>query len=115
LFGSVCTVVQVPPQATHVQAPFTHVCPAEQALPQPPQLPSSTAESKHAPEQQTGVTPAHVFPHAPQLATSFWVSRGVPEQQTWPSAHSTPHAPQFMQSLDRSVQVPLQHPGGKPP
>jgi hypothetical protein len=67
-------------------------------------------ESKHAPEQQTGVVPVQTFAHPPQLATSFCVSR-MPAQQAWPAAHCTPHVPQFWQSLARSAQCPWQHAG----
>jgi hypothetical protein len=43
LAGSVCTLVQVPPQETwplvpHAQAPLAQICPVAQAMPQPPQL-----------------------------------------------------------------------------
>jgi hypothetical protein len=116
LFGSEWIDVQVPPHVTQLHAPFTHVCPGPQIVPQPPQLWSSRVSSVHALEQQLEVAPEHAIAHPPQLVGSYCVSRILPPQQLWPDAHRTPHAPQLLQSPlpARSEQVPLQQAGDWP-
>jgi len=42
------------------QNPNSHVSPAAQVMPQPPQFPGSNATSTHLPPQEYGKSPVHV-------------------------------------------------------
>jgi hypothetical protein len=105
--------VHAPPQVMHVQAPFTHVCPVAQALPQPPQFWSSAIASRQLPPQQAGSVPEQAVEQEPQL----WMSSGTsaPLQQSCPVPHFTPHEPQWLQSREKSAHVPEQQAGESPP
>jgi hypothetical protein len=56
--GSVCTLVQAPPQSVRpaaqltVHFPWEQTCPAAQAIPQPPQFFGSPRVSVHTPWQR---------------------------------------------------------------
>ena len=105
LFGSFCSVVQVPPQLSspmlqHFGAVgaivlVSHCWPTAHAVPQAPQLLGSVLVLVHAPLHS--VSPA-----------GHWQAPGgvLPvETHDWPVEHMLLHVPQLLKSLDRSAHV----------
>jgi hypothetical protein len=116
------------------QTPPTHDSPAEQVMPQSPQLNGSLVTSAHPEEQrkpeehssaqtpfEQTCEPSHGCPQAPQWRASESGLAQVPLQSTRPplqvqvpARHSSPaaqrtlHSPQFCSSLSGSAHAPPQ-------